>query len=284
MRNSIAILFPLLLMALVGCGEYRGIPTHGGGKRFDEEQRVVASAIRHSVSDMNLVELKGRRVQLTVDGMANDGGGNVYFPGVNSINGGFSGGLGTGNLVQINQALANGPRLTNDNYNNNIGGNIGMSYSAQTNYAAAAMPTTADMQYLKAVVEMKASHAGLMLVAGDPEIILHVLIDVLGTNRSRSDILLSNSETLEASCEATYYAQNVRNGELVFQARRVAAASTYRETRALGMRSPIVDRIVERILPTPLPVNDSQPPATQPSAATPRKNWFDSVLTKITAD
>lgn len=101
MRNSIAILFPLLLMALVGCGEYRGIPTHGGGKRFDEEQRVVASAIRHSVSDMNLVELKGRRVQLTVDGMANDGGGNVYFPGVNSINGGFSGGLGTGNLVQI---------------------------------------------------------------------------------------------------------------------------------------------------------------------------------------
>jgi len=279
MRSSIFIFFSLLLAPLIGCGEFRGIPTHGGGKRFDEEQRVVASAIRQSVSDMNLEELKGRRVQLTVDGIANDGGGSVTFPGVNSVSAGISGGLGTGNLVQVS-----GPRLTNDNYNNNIGGNIGMSYGVQTNFASHAMSTNADMQYLKAVLEMKASHAGVTLVAGDPEIILHVLIDVLGTNRSRSDIFVSTSDTLEASCEATYYAQNARSGDLIFQARRVAAASTYRETRAWGMKSPIVDRIVERSLPTQLPVNESRSPATQPSVSTPRKTWFDSLITRITTD
>ena len=27
-----------------GCGTFRGLPSHGGGKRFDEEQRVVAGA------------------------------------------------------------------------------------------------------------------------------------------------------------------------------------------------------------------------------------------------
>jgi hypothetical protein len=284
MRGSTTIFLLLLLSATSGCGEFRGIPTHGGGKRFDEEQRVVASAIRQSIADMDLEVLKGRRVQLTVDGLAQDGGGSVYFPGLNSVSAGISGNIGTGNLVQINQALAAGPRLTNDNYNNNVGGNIGASYSPQTNYATHGMSSAADLQYLRATIEMKAVHAGLMLVAADPEIVLHVLVDVLGTNRSRTDLFVSNSETLEASCEATYYAQNARTGELVFEARRVSSESTYRETRAFGMKSPIIDRIIERTHPTPLPVHATPAPCTQPTVSVPRKGWFESMLTKITAE
>ena len=44
LRPFPSILCAMLLCALLsagGCGVFRGIPTHGGGKRFDEEQRVV---------------------------------------------------------------------------------------------------------------------------------------------------------------------------------------------------------------------------------------------------
>ena len=42
----------LVLFALVasGCGEMRPVPSHGGGKRFDEEQRAVSSAVETAVA------------------------------------------------------------------------------------------------------------------------------------------------------------------------------------------------------------------------------------------
>ena len=50
---------PVLLVASSGC-VFRDIPSHGGGKRFDEEQRMVAKAIRQAVADMDLSELHGQ--------------------------------------------------------------------------------------------------------------------------------------------------------------------------------------------------------------------------------
>src|SRR5438045_5095382 len=108
-RTLILRFAPIALMAIVvltcaltgGCGDFRGIPSHGGGKRFDEEQRVVAGAIRQTLADMDLRELAGKKVQLSVEAIATDGGGNVVFPGINGINAGINGNLGTGNLVKV---------------------------------------------------------------------------------------------------------------------------------------------------------------------------------------
>src|SRR3954449_3683232 len=95
-RTFISKSAPIVSLAVVvftcallpGCGDFRGIPSHGGGKRFDEEQRVVAGAIRQTLADMEFKELAGKKVQINVEAIATDGGGNVVFPGINGISAG----------------------------------------------------------------------------------------------------------------------------------------------------------------------------------------------------
>src|SRR3954468_9103143 len=98
---STAIVVLACALAAGGCGDFRGIPSHGGGKRFDEEQRVVAGSIRRTLADMDLKELQAKRVQISIECISQDGGGNVVFPGLSSINGGLSTNWGTNNLVQL---------------------------------------------------------------------------------------------------------------------------------------------------------------------------------------
>src|SRR3954452_15661818 len=108
-RTFISRSAPIVSLAVVvftcavagGCGDFRGIPSHGGGKRFDEEQRVVAGAIRQTLADFDLRELAGKKVQISIECIANDGGGVVTFPGIQSIGASANGNIGSGNLVQI---------------------------------------------------------------------------------------------------------------------------------------------------------------------------------------
>src|SRR5213595_1131977 len=95
------LLLAICLLLGSGCGVFRGIPSHGGGKRFDEEQRVVAGAIRQTLADLDVSELQGKKVQISLECISQDGGGNSSFPGLNAISGGLSGNIGTGNVVNI---------------------------------------------------------------------------------------------------------------------------------------------------------------------------------------
>lgn len=256
---------------LAGCGEFRGIPSHGGGKRFDEEQRVVAGAIRQTLADVELDELRGKKVLLSIEAIATDGGGNVTFPGINAISGGVSGNIGEGNLVQVVPAADPGGTgyLKNANTNNNLGGNVGIGYSPQTVYTSAAMSSLPDLAYFRAALEMKARHAGLKVVPltapAEAEIVLYVLVDVLGTNRSRSDRIIATNERLAASCECTYYAQDVKTGEMVFDARRVSAEGVYNEDRYFGDKDAHVSRALFRTEPTRLPIDEPEKPTTRPT-------------------
>src|SRR3954453_21238330 len=109
-----------------GCGDFRGIPSHGGGKRFDEEQRVVAGAIRTTLADMDLKELENKKVAISVECISQDGAATVSFPGINNLNAGLSGSYGAGNLVQINPGTPGGPSVINDNSNKGGGANAGI--------------------------------------------------------------------------------------------------------------------------------------------------------------
>jgi hypothetical protein len=253
-------------LAITGCGEFRGIPSHGGGKRFDEEQRVVAGTIRQTLADIDLADLGGKRVLIVVEAIATDGGGNVQFPGVNSIGMGVNGNIGEGDWVQIvPNTTTGGSWLKNDSANNNIGGNAGINISPQTTYSSTAMGTAADIAYFKAALEMKARHVGITLVPAEPEVVLYVLIDILGTNRSRSDRLVVSNERLSASCECTYYAVDPKGGKLVFEARRASSESVYNEQRVLGDKNAHVSRHLYRTEPTRLPVDEPEKPTTQPT-------------------
>src|SRR3982750_2553790 len=139
---SSARMLPLgfvLIGSVVGCGDFRGIPSHGGGKRFDEEQRVVAGAIRTTLADMDLKELENKKVAISVECISQDGAATVSFPGINNLNAGLSGSYGAGNLVQINPSTPGGPSVINDNSNRGGGGNAGINYQPMVNYSPAAM-------------------------------------------------------------------------------------------------------------------------------------------------
>jgi hypothetical protein len=70
---------PLLCLALslTGCGTMTGIPAHGGGKRYAEEQRLVSASIRSALKDIDVSPLKGKRAALVFDIVADEGGGNM---------------------------------------------------------------------------------------------------------------------------------------------------------------------------------------------------------------
>jgi hypothetical protein len=257
-----------------GCGLFRGIPTHGGGKRFDEEQRVVASAIRRTLADMDLAELESRKIQVVIECVAQDGGGTVIFPGLTNIGAGLSGNVGEGNFVQIVPVVPQGSRTQSNNDNSNLGGSVSANYNTNMTYSPAAMGSSADLAYLHAALEMKARHAGVVLVAAEPEVVLYVLVDVLGTNRSHFTNLVHTTETLEASCECTYYAMDTKTGALVFRARRASSSSTYREQRTWFVEGARVERSIERTTPTSLPVDEEPKPSTQPAVAQAKKRGF----------
>jgi hypothetical protein len=258
----------VLCACLVGCGDFRGIPTHGGGKRFDEEQRVVAGAIRQTLADLELHELSGKKVHIEVECIANDGGGVVSFPGVQSVGVGGNGNIGSGNLVQIVPAATPGgpSTLVNDNSSNNLGANAYLNYSPQTAYSPTAMATTADVAYFRAALDMKARHVGLMPAAnGDVEAVLYVLVDVLGTNRSKKDRIITASERLVATCECTYYAVDPHTNKLIFEARRASSESVYSELHTFMDKDAHVSRSLYRTRPSRMPIDEPVKPTTLPT-------------------
>ncbi len=64
-------------IGLSGCGTLTGIPSHGGGKRFATEQRLVSASIRASLKDIDVSALRGKRAALVFDLVADEGGGNL---------------------------------------------------------------------------------------------------------------------------------------------------------------------------------------------------------------
>jgi hypothetical protein len=268
MRFDAVSVWLMVCACAAGCGDYRGIPTHGGGKRFDEEQRIIAGAIRQTLADLELHELAGKKVHIEVECIANDGGGVVSFPGVQSVGVGANGNIGSGNLVQIVPAASPGgpSTLVNDNSSNNLGGNAYLNYSPQIAYSPTAMATTADVAYFHAALDMKARHVGLMPAGnGDAEAILYVLVDVLGTNRSKKDRIVTSSERLVATCECTYYAVDPKTNKLIFEARRASAESVYSELHTFGDKDAHVSRSLFRTQPSRLPIDEPEKPTTMPT-------------------
>ena len=63
-------------MILPGCG-ITGIPAHGGGKRYATEQRLVSASIRAALRDIDVSALKGKKVALVFDLIADEGSGSM---------------------------------------------------------------------------------------------------------------------------------------------------------------------------------------------------------------
>jgi len=249
--------FTLLTVFCTGCGSFRGLPSHGGGKRFDEEQRVVSGCIRKSVAEMDIDTLKGKRVRLIINSIAHNGSADVRWPGLSSFGvGGFRNQTLYNNARDLYREYGDKPeadvwrpQYRDDNELNARGMNMNLRVNPQMHYSTDHSRTDRDMQYLKAALEMKLHHAGVLVVGDKPEVVLYVLVDVIGTNLSRTHKLVYFTDDLVGSCELSYYALNAKNQGLLFAARRAGAQAKYSETGVLGISGLFVEREVKPMQP-----------------------------------
>ena len=273
-------------MSAAGCASFRGIPSHGGGKRFDEEQRIVAGCIRYAVSDMRFAELAGKRVRLQMTSIPTSGAGNLNPGGLQDVSLGFNQYDNISRLVRSFAPLVSSSTTATRRWNDNedewdrfqnvdqtarndgkvIGENqeeerttlnAGLRYRLDHSYFVTRENTQGDVAYLQAVLDMKASHDGVAIVGNEPDCVLNVLVDVLGTNRRRRDYVLWKRDDLAATCELTYYARSATNGEIIFAARRAAGRAVYLEDRVWPLGLQHVNRSFSEHEVAPFPVSCS---------------------------
>jgi hypothetical protein len=230
----------MAVLFIEGCNTYRMMPSHGGGKRFDEEQRAVASAARKAIADMNVVELIGHKITISIESIAANGGGTVQLPGVTAVSGGYNEG-----------DTENGTVVTQKGWNFNA------NYNANTNASPTVFATDQDLKYLDACLQMKLRHQGIKTPDPNAEYVLYVMVDVFGTNRSKLDDYITWADTLSATCELTYYAIDLKTNKLVFRARRSSAQATYLERSIFGFAAYRIERQLDKIQPTPMPIDSN---------------------------
>ena len=242
-----------LLMALFifmqGCNTYRFMPSHGGGKRFDEEERAVSAAIRNTIAQVDITYLAGHKTNVTIVTMAQNGGGSVMMPGFNSASLNYS-------HNEQNYGNRPPPNVANwvvDSTSNNYGANVG--YNPNITAWPTVFPTDQDLAYLEASLQMRLRVNGIAVTVPDPEYILYILVDVLGTNRSKQDSLIAWRDVLIASCELTYYIVDLKTNKIVSGAKRASAEASYSEASIFGMAGYEAQRAQCQTSPNPMPTD-----------------------------
>lgn len=235
-NHLINLCIPVALCAsfLTACATFRGMPAHGGGKRFDEEQRVVTASIRHASQQMDFSKLKKRKVALEVTSLETSGTGQAFYPGLGTVNAYYDWykEVNDYNFSDANRATTpqagSGFVKDYDSIRDNLRAtpNFEFNPSLKSNNNI----TRQDVDYLTRVLEMRLRHDGFQVVPlGQAEVYLVVLVDALGTNLSRKDFLVAFDDDLKATCEMTYYAMNPSDQKVVFAAHAVASESRYME-------------------------------------------------------
>lgn len=238
-------LWLLLFVFVQGCNTYRFMPSHGGGKRFNEEECAVSAAIRNTVAQVDIKSLAGRKVNIVIVTLAHNGGATVMLPGFNSASASYS----------RNNQNYSAPYMVDNS--NSLSANLG--YAPNISAWPTVFPTDQDLAYLEASLQMRLRMNNATVTVPDPEYILYVLVDVLGTNRSKQDSFIAWQEVLMASCELTYYVIDTKTNKVAFGAKRAGAEASYRESSIFGMAGYEARRSQRQTSPNPMPTDSNDP-------------------------
>ncbi len=247
--NRYRVILTVCLMTLLwtaGCNTYRLLPSHGGGKRFDEEQRAISSCIRNTIAQMDLKPLAGQKVNLAIVTVAQNGGASLTMPGINNISASYNN----------NNSKYEAPYMIDSQEGFNASVNFNPNMSAWPTV----FPTDQDQMYMESSLQMKLRLQQSQVPVPDPTFMLYVLVDVLGTNRSKTDSIIYSKEVLLATCELTYYIVDLRTGKTIDKAKRVGAQSGYSEAGWFGFVGADVARSTTDLEPIPMPTNANDLP------------------------
>ena len=209
----------LALAALAsGCGTFTALPAHGGGKRFAIEQALVSAAAKRVIADLPLERLRDRKVLLETTIINDEGGG--------ATNGGrpYLGELlnhtvqGVRAVVGFQAARNDTSYLKDPSFNNTDGRQF-------ANLLASALVRQNVM--LNPNVDTE----------GEPDYFVEVIVDVLGTWRSRTDWLVTNTERLQAIVSVEYAVTPMKAGGEPRLVGKVGYEAEYRE-RYVGWVGP----------------------------------------------
>ena len=186
------------ILLLVGCS-FRGIPSHGGGKRFYPEQEIIARAARGVVDDIPWRNLQGKKATLWLYSLGDAGGGV-------SKGGGFDWGGAVGSF--FGRSEQRGQTTVGSR------GGIGANYQTRAGYASFAFANAEDIQYLKGIVIEGLVKNGIRFVE-DPdeaEVDIYAMVDSFGTNRWRFDVMIYATENLSAQVKMHAFAVDRKLG------------------------------------------------------------------------
>jgi hypothetical protein len=240
-------------LALSGCGRFRGIPAHGGGKRFFVEQELVAATARAAARDVDVSHLRGKRCALYVISMGDEGAG-VLTGGRYSLDALIRGSYdSTGRTYTDSTTASEFPTLpgtstavttdgvgalistTNTNstaalnaanrsetktesftrgFSQGYGGGARLAWPGE--YRAEAFINPRDAQFLEAVINEAMALKGVLIVPPQQaEADVFVTIDVFGTCRDRYEYWVYNREVLQAKTGMSVCAFSRKTGEVI---------------------------------------------------------------------
>lgn len=216
-----------IVLFICSCSSFRGLPSHGGGKRFDEEQKMVSTSIKSTIDAMDLSNLKGKKVKLFMVGMETSGSGRSDFSGFRAFNPSWNNRDGNQSSYiderngTVSTRVTQGGATASNSYP--------LYYNIDSNYTNNSVITSRDVQYFEFILTMHCRLEGIQIVSGGQDADLFVAIDVLGTNRSRDDHILMIRDHLNASTEITYCCFDTKSGKVLTHKSSVGARTKYTE-------------------------------------------------------
>jgi len=240
MRFQEFILLLVTSLVLTSCYSFTGVPAHGGGKRFYEEQKLVASSVQKACDQIKTQPLKGKKVTIKLVSMETSGGAQITMP-----NNAFSSmRLDYGFTNTLNNVTEFASDLAQVNSDPNLSSNRERSSEEQnvrllrpegelqlnTNpiYRPFFNRSSEDVNYLRKAVEMKMQMEGVELVSSsEADVTLNILVNALGTKNATLSSPFKINESLEASCDLTYYAVENKSKDLLISKNRATSIARY---------------------------------------------------------
>ncbi|KAA3623273.1 MAG: adhesin [Proteobacteria bacterium] len=296
-------LLALVLLFMAGCGTLRGIPSHGGGKRFSIEQELVSATVRAAAKGLDVSAIRGRRAAIFIAAIGDTGAGNLVggrlslgallrgqsinspvteevneYPvfdttSVSSTQSSDRGSSRTGasssdsavttsgatTTTTVGESESSSKTSTNSSGSSrtvtttrsvlnaperkitrtNDGGHdlsVSAGYAGIGGFDNSLVVVPRDSQFLNAIIQNYMVLKGVAVVAPDAaEVDVYITVDVFGTNRSRTDWLFANSESLKAKTAFELSAIERASGRVLISPQVSSYEAEYVEKFALWM-------------------------------------------------
>lgn len=186
-----------IALTLSSCGTFTPIPSHGGGKRFAMEQVLVSASIRKVISEIPVEQLRDKKVLFETTIVHDEGGGAM------------SGGRPYMTEILNLQKQQTATSTIGDKTNSTQRGLGVIANRGDTLYTKDVSFNNSDGKQFTNLLASALVRQNVMLnpngeSEGDADYFLEVIVDVLGTWRSRTDWVFSNNEQLKAIVSVEY--------------------------------------------------------------------------------